>query len=86
MKDFSDNEQELDDFTIIIKDIKQKLSKEDIRMMFKDCGDIRKIALIKKENKFSDAKIIFDEKDSVFKVGWLIYVFNPFIILGNQEK
>ena len=40
--------------------------------MFKDCGEVRKIILEKKENKLFDAKIKFELKESILKVSYLI--------------
>jgi hypothetical protein len=62
------SEENLDEFSFLIKNIKQKLSKEDLRIMFKDCGEITKIILEKKDNKLYNAKIKFETKDSILKV------------------
>lgn len=61
-------ENELDDYTIIINNLNLKFSKEDLRRIFKDCGEIKKIILIKKEKYHSKAKITFESKDSLLLV------------------
>jgi RNA recognition motif-containing protein len=56
---------ELDDYSILIKNLTNKLSKEDLRRIFKNCGEIKKINLIRKEKSLIDAKIIFEMKESL---------------------
>jgi len=61
-------ESELDDYTIIVNNLNLKYSKEDLRRIFRDSGEIKKIMIIKKDKNHSQAKITFESKDSIFIV------------------
>lgn len=67
------NANELDNYSLIINNLSLKFSKEDLRRIFKDCGEIKKIIIIKKEKSYSKAKIIFESRDSILLVNNIFY-------------
>lgn len=80
----SENEYELDEYTIVLRNLSLKISKEDLRRLFKDCGEIKKIQVIKKPKKLVDAKIIFDNKEAVKKVIYSIQIFYLYLYLNHR--
>jgi len=64
----SDINAEVDNTTILIRNLNLKYSKEDLRRIFKECGEIKKISLIKKEKNLIDAKISFESMESILNV------------------